>query len=112
MANKPKAGELLHERRNGHFLLQVTGHPSYGLPFGQDRLVPLRCWIHLVGNKAERNITVLSRHFSEFFGATIFFGTEVQRNKAAVVHQARFNFMSEAQRVRSRFPPPDGVSEV
>jgi len=23
------------------FLLQVTGHPSYGLPWGQDRLVPL-----------------------------------------------------------------------
>ena len=27
--------------RNGHFLLQVTGHPSYGLPWGQDRLVPI-----------------------------------------------------------------------
>src|SRR3954453_363465 len=38
---RPRPGELLHERRNGHFLLQVTGHPSYGLPWGQDRLVPL-----------------------------------------------------------------------
>ena len=36
-----RPGELLHERRNGHFLLQVTGHPSYGLPWGQDRLVPI-----------------------------------------------------------------------
>ncbi len=26
---------------NGHLLLQVTGHPSYGLPWGQDRLVPI-----------------------------------------------------------------------
>jgi hypothetical protein len=34
---RPRAGE----RRNGHFLLQVTGHPSYGLPWGQDRLVPI-----------------------------------------------------------------------
>lgn len=34
-------GDLLHERRNGHFLLQVTGHPSYGLPWGQDRLVQI-----------------------------------------------------------------------
>ncbi len=38
---RPRPGTLLHERRNGRFLLQVTGHPSYGLPWGQDRLVPL-----------------------------------------------------------------------
>src|SRR5271165_3971895 len=38
---RPRPGVLLHERRNGRFLLQVTGHPSYGLPWGQDRLVPL-----------------------------------------------------------------------
>ncbi len=34
-------GTLIHERRNGRFLLQVTGHPNYGLPWGQDRLVPI-----------------------------------------------------------------------
>jgi hypothetical protein len=38
---RPAAGSLLHERRNGHFILQVTGHPSYGWPWGQDRLVPI-----------------------------------------------------------------------
>ena len=37
----PAPGCLLHERRNGQFVLQVTGHPSYGLPWGQDRLVPI-----------------------------------------------------------------------
>jgi hypothetical protein len=31
---RPPAGSLLHERRNGQFVLQVTGHPSYGLPWG------------------------------------------------------------------------------
>ncbi len=31
---RPQSGQVLHERRNGHFLLQVTGHPSYGLPWG------------------------------------------------------------------------------
>jgi hypothetical protein len=36
----PRQDVLLHERRNGRFLLQVTGHPGYGLPWGQDRLVP------------------------------------------------------------------------
>jgi hypothetical protein len=38
---RPKTGCLLHKRRNGQFVLQVTGHPSYGLPWGQDRLVPI-----------------------------------------------------------------------
>ncbi len=38
---RPTRGCLLHERRNGKFVLQVTGHPSYGLPWGQDRLVPI-----------------------------------------------------------------------
>jgi hypothetical protein len=38
---QPVSGCLLHERRNGQFVLQVTGHPSYGLPWGQDRLVPI-----------------------------------------------------------------------
>src|SRR5262249_12394719 len=33
--------QLLYERRNGHFVLQVTGHPHYGVPFGEDRLVPI-----------------------------------------------------------------------
>jgi len=35
--------------------------------------------------------------FERIFGATIFFGTDTQRERAAVVHQARFNFMSEAR---------------
>ena len=38
---RPPSGCFLHERRNGQFVLQVTGHPSYGLPWGQDRLVPI-----------------------------------------------------------------------
>jgi hypothetical protein len=35
--------------------------------------------------------------FQRIFGATIFFGTDTQREKAAVVHSARFSFMSEAR---------------
>ena len=38
---KPPAGQLLFERRNGAFLLQITGHPEFGLPYGQDGLVPI-----------------------------------------------------------------------
>ncbi len=25
----------------GHFVLQVTGHPEFGVPFGRDRIVPI-----------------------------------------------------------------------
>ena len=34
-------GQLLYERRNGNFVLQITGHPEFGVPFGQDRIVPI-----------------------------------------------------------------------
>ena len=42
--------------------------------------------------------------FQRIFGATIFFGTDTQRDRAAVVHRARFNFMSEARIWYSRDP--------
>jgi hypothetical protein len=34
-------GQLLYQRRNGQFVLQITGNPEYGVPFGQDRIVPI-----------------------------------------------------------------------
>jgi len=40
---RPPSSTLVHRRRNGLFVLEVTGHPEYGLPFGQDRLIPL--WV-------------------------------------------------------------------
>ena len=38
---RPPQSDLVYERRNGFFTLQITGHPEFGLPFGQDRLVPI-----------------------------------------------------------------------
>ena len=35
------ATTLLYKRRNGLFTRQDTGHPEFGLPFGQYRLVPI-----------------------------------------------------------------------
>jgi hypothetical protein len=121
---KPANGILLHERRNGQFLLQVTGHPTYGLPWGQDRLVPLFL-ATLAVRQQRRTITFSSAlemldtfgmqqggsqyrrligAFQRIFGATIFFGSDMQLEKAAVVHHARFNFMSEARIWYSRDP--------
>jgi hypothetical protein len=92
---RPPSGTLVHKRRNGGFILQVCGHPQYGLPFGQDRLIPL--W---VATKAVRQKTreiafssgaeILNEFglppdgphyrrliagFRRIFASTIFFGT-------------------------------------
>lgn len=114
---RPSAGQLLFERRNGHFTLQITGHPQFGLPFGQDRLVPIFLATLAVrqqspvvrfesaaelldtfglakGGKEYRRLVAA---FERIFGATIFFGTETGLASTRVVHRARFNFLSEAQ---------------
>lgn len=114
---RPAKGVLMHERRNGQFLLQVTGHPTYGVPWGQDRLVPIFLATLAMRQKTQ-TITFRSAAemldtfgmqqggsqyrrliaaFQRVFGATIFFGTDTQRERAAVMHQARFNFMREAR---------------
>ena len=115
---------LLHERRNGQFLLQVTGHPTYGVPWGQDRLVPIFL-ATLAMRQQTQTITFRSAAemldifgmqqggsqyrrliaaFQRVFGATVFFGTDTQRERAMVTHQARFNFMREARIWYSRDP--------
>jgi hypothetical protein len=113
---RPGNGVLLHERRNGKFLLQVTGHPQYGLPWGQDRLVPIFLATLATRQKSPRvtfpsavemldtfgmqqggsQYRRLVAAFERIFGATIFFGTDTQVDTAAVVRQCRFNFMTEA----------------
>jgi hypothetical protein len=120
----PPAETLVHERRNGQFVLLVTGHPHYGLPWGQDRLVPLFL-ATLANRQRSRRITFASAAemldtfgmqqggsqyrrlvgaFQRVFGATIFFGTDTHRSISPVVHEARFHFMSEARIWYSRDP--------
>lgn len=114
---RPPDGQLVFERRNGHFTLQVTGHPEFGLPFGQDRLVPIflatmavRQQSRIVRfesaaelldtfglSKGGKEYRRLVSAFERIFGATIFFGTESSRLPAKVVHRSRFNFLTEAQ---------------
>ncbi len=36
---RPPRDQLMYERRNGSFVLQVTGQPQYGLPFGLSSLI-------------------------------------------------------------------------
>lgn len=114
---RPPHGCLLHERRNGKFALQVTGHPEFGLPWDQDRLVPIFLATPAIRQQSQpvsfasaaemldtfgmqqggAQYRRLIESFRRVFGATIFFGTDVQPKPAQVIHQSRFNFMSEAR---------------
>lgn len=111
------------------FYLQVTGHPSYGLPWGQDRLVPIflatlavrqQSQVITFRSAAEMLDTFgmqqggsqyrrLVSAFQRIFGATIFFGTDTQREKASVLHRTRFNFMTEARIWYSRDPNQEAL---
>jgi hypothetical protein len=114
---QPSQSDLVYERRNGFFTLQITGHPEFGLPFGQDRLVPIFLSTLAVRQQSQtirfksaaqmldtfgmakggKEYRRLVAAFERIFGATIFFGTDSVRGGARVVHRCRFNFLREAQ---------------
>jgi Plasmid encoded RepA protein len=111
------SGQLLYERRNGKFVLQVAGHPNYGVPFGQDRIVPIFLATLAVQQKSQtirfktasemlktfgmsnggKEYRRLIAAFERVFGATIFFGTDTITARAKVVQRSRFNFFREAR---------------
>jgi Plasmid encoded RepA protein len=113
---QPPKGQLLFERRNGRFLLQITGYPQYSLPFGQDRLVPIYLATLAVQQKSPRvrfrsgaemletfglqkggkEYRRLVAAFERIFGATIFSGTDTMNGKAKMVERSRFHFLREA----------------
>ena len=121
---KPPPGETVYERRNGDFVLQVTGHPHYGLPFGQDRMVPIYLATLAVRQQSQtirfrtaaemletfgmhkggKEYRRLVAAFERIFGATIFFGTDGFSGNAKVVQRSRFSFFREAQIWYSREP--------
>lgn len=126
----PPRSTRVYERRNGLFTLQITGHPDFGLPFGQDRLVPIflatlavrqqsqtirfRSAAEMIdffsmakGGKEYRRLVAA---FERIFGATIFFGTESTRKHAHVIQRSRFNFLREAHIWYNRDPTQEVLS--
>lgn len=109
---RPPSATLEHTRRNGNFILQVNGHPKYGLPFGQDRLIPM--WVASQAVKQNsRTINFSSGAeilgdfglppdgphyrrlldgFKRVFASTIFFGTDEQLESKEVWDFSRFCF--------------------
>lgn len=109
---RPAKDQLTYTRHNGRLFLNIAAHADFGLPFGQDRLIPI--WVAtLAVQQKTREIHFSSaahilsffdlpkdgphyrrviEGFQRIFGATIFFGTRNQVNGAAFVDLARFQF--------------------
>ena len=107
--------QLLYKRRNGNFFLHILGHPDFGLPFGQDRLIPI--WVATLALR-QRNRTIhfesaaqileffrlakdgryyrrMVQGFQRIFASTIFFGTEDQPGGSRLIDWPRFHFFDE-----------------
>ena len=109
---RPPADQLLYSRSNGKFFLQVLGHPDYGLPFGQDRLIPI--WVATLAVRQRSRIVRFHRAsemldffrlfkdgkryhrimegFQRIFASTIFFGCNDEPEGKPVLDWARFHF--------------------
>ena len=108
-------GTLKYSRRNGRFFLEIVGHPDYGVPFGQDRLVLL--WLATAavrqkspvvrfGSAAEilvewgmqtngSHYRRLQDAFRRVFASTIFFGTKDELREAEVWNCSRGHFFDQ-----------------
>jgi hypothetical protein len=129
---RPPSGTLIHERRNGHFVLHVCGHPHFGLPYGQDRLVPIWVATQAVRLRSREihfgtaadilnelglpldgiHYRRLIESFQRVFASTIYFGREHRQN---VWECARFNYFERLRLWRNAVPgtvEADGNSVV
>jgi hypothetical protein len=109
---RPPKDQLTHSRHSGKFFLQVLGHPDYGLPFGQDRLIPI--WVATLAlqqksrtvrfESAAQMLTFFGLQldgfhyrrivdgFKRIFAATIFFGTEDHPSGRKLIDWSRCHF--------------------
>jgi hypothetical protein len=109
---RPPSKQLTHLRHSGKFFLNIVGHPQFGLPFGQDRLIPI--WIATLALRQESrtvrfhtasemlaffNLPRDGYHyhrgvegFKRIFSVTIFFGTEEQAAGDNMIDWSRCHF--------------------
>jgi hypothetical protein len=128
---RPAADQLVYTRHNGSFVLEITAHPRFGLPYGQDRLIPiwmatltlkqksrsihfesptqLLDYFHLPKDGAQYRRVKAAFH--RIFAATIFFGTEQETKKKTVVESARFHFMDSMRLWFNRSEEPDAAGD-
>ncbi|MGH9396652.1 MAG: replication protein RepA [Terriglobia bacterium] len=114
---RPPQHLLSYTRRNGKLFLDITGHPRFGLPFGQDRLIPI--WVATLAvqqksrvvhfdsaarmldffhmSKDGRHYRRIVQGFQRIFAATIFFGSEDNPSGDRILDWARFHFFDHMQ---------------
>lgn len=111
---RPHRHILEYSRQNGRFRLRVIGHPDYGLPFGQDRL--LLIWIASMATWQKNRVirfrsaaTILDTFglpkdgryykrliagFERIFYSTFFFTSDEQGAETVVITRTSFRFVS------------------
>ncbi len=111
---RPHKHSLEYSRQNGRFRLRVIGHPDYGLPFGQDRL--LLIWIASMATwhkarvirfrsaatiletfglpKDGRYYKRLIAGFERIFYSTFFFTSDEQNAETIMITRTSFRFVS------------------
>jgi hypothetical protein len=114
---RPAKHILEYSRQNGRFRLRVIGHPDYGLPFGQDRL--LLIWIATMAiwqksreirfrsaatilkafglPKDGRYYKRLIAGFERIFYSTFFFCSDQQLGEVTVIERQSFRFVRDAR---------------
>jgi hypothetical protein len=114
---RPAKNNLEYSRQNGRFRLRVIGHPDYGLPFGQDRLLLL--WIATMAvwqktreihfrsaaaileafglPKDGRYYKRLIAGFERIFYSTFFFSNDQQVGEATIMERQSFRFVKDAK---------------
>jgi hypothetical protein len=114
---RPPHGQAAHNRRNGRFFLEITAHPRFGLPYGQDRLIPI--WVATLALRQKSRVVHFDsaaqmldffrlprdgphyrrmvQGFQRIFAATIFFGNEDLPGGAPVIDWSRFHFFDRMQ---------------
>ncbi len=114
---RPPKSQLVHARHSGQFFLQVTAHPKYGLPFGQDRRIPLWAAALAVRQKSREvhfdtaaqvldfvqlpkdgpHYRRIIQGFQCIFAMSIFFGTDGERAPRSVFDWGRFHFFDRME---------------
>ncbi|MGH9395732.1 MAG: replication protein RepA [Terriglobia bacterium] len=114
---RPAKSSLEYSRQNGKFRLRVIGHPDYGLPFGQDRL--LLIWIASMAT-SQKNRTIrfcsaamiletfglakdgryykrLIAGFERIFYSTFYFASDERHAEAVVITRTSFRFVKDGR---------------
>lgn len=120
--------QLDYSRKNGMFHLRVIGHPDYGLPFGQDRL--LLIWIASMATWQKNRVirfrsaaTILETFglpkdgryykrliagFERIFYSTFYFASDEHDAEAVVITRTSFRFVKD---LRLWFTKDDGAGQ-